>query len=84
MEAWQELCENGVRLSRRALVLNAFRRNPAGLTAWECSRFLDFSDPNAVRPRITELVEDGELFMCGVRRDPLSGSRNGVYKIVVR
>jgi len=36
---------------------------------------LAFTDPNMVRPRISELVKMGLLIECGGRRDPATGKR---------
>lgn len=61
------------KLSRRALaVLNWIEYHPK-VTDREVMRGLGFSDMNAVRPRVTELVDAGALVEVGERRCPVTG-----------
>ena len=59
---------------RHELILEALRSiQPA--TAYEVARFLGFSDPNAVRPRIHELLERGCVQEAGIRKCNVTNSR---------
>ena len=50
--------------NRAALVLDWFSRNGMA-TDRKCMAGLGFTDPNKVRPRITELIEQGSLIEVG-------------------
>ncbi len=64
-EAYYEAKERAPR--RRKLILRAL--NEYGpMTAEELADRLGFSDKNAVRPRLTELKDDGLIFTIGKRR----------------
>lgn len=43
---------------------------------------MGFSDPNCVRPRITELVADGLLAEVGQEDDPMTGKRVRVVAMI--
>jgi len=43
---------------------------------------LGFSDPNAVRPRVSELIKMGIFYQSGEVRDPVSGVRVRVVNVV--
>jgi len=59
---------------RHELILEALRTiQPA--TAYEVARFMGFSDPNAVRPRIHELLERGLVREAGRRACSCTGSQ---------
>jgi transcription initiation factor IIE alpha subunit len=60
-------------IGERAMqVMEAFlRRGP--MTDRECMTLLGYSDPNTVRPRISELVRAKVLVECGRRRDSVTG-----------
>jgi hypothetical protein len=61
-------------ISRRAmLVLKVLRESRVPMTDREVMRALSFSDPNAVRPRITELIDAGIITEAGSVRDGLTG-----------
>ena len=53
---------------RQAFVMQAYAERGAMTDRGVCS-ILGFSDMNAVRPRITELVIAGQLIECGKVRD---------------
>jgi len=54
------------KLSMRAkLVLSAFIGHGIPATDREIMKIMRFNDPNAVRPRITELIKNGHLVECG-------------------
>ena len=68
------------KLSARAgLILSFVARSPLsvatahGLTDRAIMRLLGFTDPNTVRPRITELVKLGLLEECGKVKDSTTG-----------
>lgn len=54
---------------RRAQVLD-FLRHHGPATDRQIMRGLGFSDPNAVRPRITELLDMGLITQAGTTTDP--------------
>lgn len=57
-------------LSKRAAdVLAVYRRATHPITDREVKDVLGFADMNAVRPRITELIESGLLRECGRIKD---------------
>jgi DNA-binding Lrp family transcriptional regulator len=53
-------------------VMEAFRLKDFPRTDREISRLLGYADMNAVRPRITELIEEGILIEAGKVKDPLT------------
>lgn len=66
----------GLDLSKReALVLSAFVLAQVPLTDRACMERLGFTDPNACRPRITELCEQGLLEEVGSTDCPITGKR---------
>jgi hypothetical protein len=61
-------------ISRRAmLVLQVLRESRVAMTDREVMRSLGFSDPNSVRPRITELIDAGIITEAGKTKDELTG-----------
>jgi len=76
VEAWGEVDVE----TRRAEVLRAYAECGA-LTDREVMVRLSHRDPNAVRPRITELVKSGHLIEIGKRRDVVSGRRVRVCRL---
>tara|TARA_Y100000593_G_scaffold36255_1_gene70618 strand:- start:601 stop:891 length:291 start_codon:yes stop_codon:yes gene_type:complete len=63
-------------LSRRAqVVLDMFRSSPCALTDREVMFRLGFIEPNAVRPRITELVQLGYLQERGKTKCAVTGKQ---------
>jgi len=59
--------EEGERLSgRKALIYELLSETNTALTDREVMKRLGYSDPNAVRPRITELIKKGFLEESGV------------------
>jgi predicted HTH transcriptional regulator len=59
--------------SERAAAVLAVIREQGPMTDRQVMRALKFSEPNAVRPRITELVKDGALVEVGSVRDEITG-----------
>jgi hypothetical protein len=43
-------------------------------------RYLEFTDPNAVRPRITELIGEGWVAEIGMAKDSITGKHVRVLK----
>ena len=75
------LCEARRRLTpRQALIISALREGP--MTAAEVADKLGFSDLNAVKPRLHELLEAGIVQAVGKRRSTRSGVGNAVYKLI--
>ena len=63
-------------LSRRAqVVLDLFKSSPCALTDREVMFRLGFVEPNAVRPRITELVQLGYLQERGKTKCAITGKQ---------
>lgn len=52
------------------------------LTVDELMERLDYTDPNQVRPRLTELVHDGVLQTVGKKESKISGKMVAVYGLV--
>ena len=50
------------------------------MTAYEYSQILGFTDPNMVRPRITELLQQGVIKRVGKRRCSITKKRVYVYQ----
>ena len=76
LAAHGELKSEG-KLSKRELVILAAFENWGGgtYTDREIMNRCGFSDMNAVRPRITELIKAGKLLECGHIRCPVTGKR---------
>ncbi len=58
---------------REALVMSCFHGAIQPMTDREVMERLGFTDPNAVRPRITKLVAIGLLEECGNVKDSTTG-----------
>lgn len=61
------------RRSRYAEILNVSRKAPHCLTDRQIARWLGYSDMNAVRPRITELINAGYLTEGVCVKDEFTG-----------
>lgn len=57
------------REKRYEQIIGALMRERRAMTDREIMRYLGFSDPNAVRPRITELIAKKELREVGSKLD---------------
>lgn len=66
---------------KRELAVLAALRAHGPMTDREVMLRLDFSDPNAVRPRITGLMEDGVLVECGEKSDPITRKTVRIVRI---
>ena len=58
---------------RSRAVLSIYRLTRRQMTDRECMCIMHFTDPNAVRPRITELIDAGLLVECGKTKDAITG-----------
>ncbi|MGI5848813.1 MAG: hypothetical protein ACOX8Q_01875 [Christensenellales bacterium] len=67
--------------TRQMMILGAWEGD---MTAREIAGKLGFADMNAVRPRITELVQDGYLTEAGVVYDPITGRRVTCWRLSKR
>ncbi len=70
MMAYEETAKE--RAARREAVLGVYQASTTPLTDRDVMRSMGFNDPNAARPRITELVTEGVLVECGKIRDSLT------------
>lgn len=64
-------------------VLMAFEHNGA-MTARDCAAVMGRQDYYNIRPRITELCQDGKLTAVGKRRDPLTGKLVALYQMATQ
>ena len=64
---------------RQGMILATLDGNQ--LTAREIATKLGFSDLNAVKPRLTELLYDDVIRTCGKVRDAVTGRTVAVYAI---
>ena len=53
------------------------------MTAREIAYVMGFSDLNAVKPRLTELVHEGMVEVVGKRIDVITGRKVSVYRRVI-
>ena len=67
-------------LARQAKLLEVLGNKE--MTSREIATLLGYTDMNAVRPRITELVAMGKIEVCGAVNDPVTGRTVAVYKRV--
>lgn len=51
------------------------------MTARELAYSLGFTERNAVAPRLTEMMESGEVVVCGKRKDSITGKTVAVYRV---
>ncbi len=58
---------------RKAAILAVYRGSTLPLSDRAVMEALGFSDGNAVKPRITELVDNGRLYECGTIKCPVTG-----------
>lgn len=64
---------NSKTLGQRARSIYAWIKEHGEATDREVMKALGFSEPNSVRPRITELVKNGLLIEVGAQKDPTTG-----------
>jgi hypothetical protein len=73
------------REKRKQAVLLVFRGAwPQGMTDRQVMESLGFKDPNAARPRITELTLSGHIAEIGKVRDQLTGRSVRVSRAVMK
>lgn len=53
------------------------------LTARQIARGMGFSDPNAVRPRLTELKSEGRVKAVGKAKNDLTGRIESIWRVVL-
>lgn len=58
---------------RRAAILHIYVTSPLPLTDRDCLAHLGGSDMNDVRPRVSELIDDGWLEECGREKCQITG-----------
>jgi hypothetical protein len=63
------------RFNRRNLILDAYNKSSSPLTDRQVMRLCHYDDMNAIRPRITELIDDGVLMEVGTTTDETTGKR---------
>lgn len=78
-ETRKEAYETAPRLIRRQAVLEALGKDR--LTAREIMSKMGFTDPNSVRPRVTELMQDGIIEACGKKKDAVTRKTVAIFKI---
>lgn len=64
-------------VTRQTLILQAL--GDKEMTAREIANDLGYDDPNAVRPRLTELMQAGKVEAVGKRKDPISNITVAVF-----
>lgn len=67
------------KFTRKAEILVALQAGP--MTARCVMQVLGYSDLNSVRPRITELVQEGRVVEAGTVCDPISGRKVVIYAL---
>ena len=67
-------------MTRQKSILEALEEKP--MTARELAHKLGFTDLNAVKPRITELLQKDKIRVCGVQKDPVTQVTVRVYERV--
>ena len=68
------------RLSQRAQLILATALEGVHFTDRAMMLRIGKTDPNAVRPRVTELIEAGFLIVTGSTRDPVTGKTVRVWR----
>jgi hypothetical protein len=63
------------KFQRRQIILNVYSSSAQPLTDREVCERAGFREMNAVRPRITEMIEEGILKECGTVRSERTGRR---------
>lgn len=84
LDAHDAIRENGSLGKRRQMIVDVMGVRRLPMTDRQVMRALRFTDPNAVRPRINELIKLGILEECGSVRDPESGRVVRQVKVCVR
>jgi hypothetical protein len=75
--------EDAAKICKRASdILHLLKCTEMQLTDRDIMRSLNFTDMNAVRPRITELIDAGLLRECGKVGDTLTGKTVRLVEVV--
>ena len=69
------------KLSKRELDILGILQRHGALTDREVMEYLGFKDPNAARPRITDLIKRRLVVECGNTKDKLTGKTVRVTRI---
>ena len=69
---------------RHQQVIRALRASALPMTDREVMIALGFSDPNCVRPRLSELIDAGLAYECGDRECPVTRKRVRLVRLVTR
>lgn len=72
-ESFESFQAEGKLSMRQAAILQWLMANPKAFTDREIAAGMGFFDMNAVRPRITELIQQGILEECDSVRCPVTG-----------
>lgn len=67
------------KFTRKAEILVALQAGP--MTARCVMQVLGYNDLNSVRPRLTELVQEGRVAETGTVWDPISGRKVVIYAL---
>ena len=78
--AYKDLCDSGQLMPRQRQVLSAIVCMNGG-TDREIANFLNFSDPNMVRPRRKELLDKGLICILAVKKCNVSKKQAISWKI---
>ncbi len=72
--AYAAITDEGITANRCRLIL-AFLRNHGASTERDVMLGLGFCDMNSVRPRLSELIDDGRVLEVGSRPDAMTGRK---------
>jgi len=72
------------KMKRREEIFEAYRHFNGGCTDRAIAAYLGYNDLNAVKPRITEMIQDGILEECGNTLDRTTNRTVRVVQIKVR
>lgn len=81
MPTYQTRKESYMATDRHTRYKEIFGVLHGGMTAREIAYKLGYSDLNAVKPRLTELMQSGVLHDAGMRWDDLTGRHVTVYEV---
>jgi len=82
LNAYEEAKTSSWIKTRKKIIINLLKKHPDGLTAQEIKAKLGFTDPNMVRPRLTELSRDGFVFSYDTRPCSKTGRVCLVWRLV--
>ena len=64
--------------ARKEAILNTLGER--GMTSREIAYEMGYSDLNAVKPRLTELKDDGRVVAVGKKTDPVTGRKVAIWR----